>query len=323
MRFALMIEPQQGLTYDEQLAIARTAEASGFETLLRSDHYASFPGPAGLHTTDAWTVIAGLARETTRLRLGSLVSPITFRIPGTFAKVTATADEMSGGRVEVGMGAGWNATEHEGLGIPFPPFGERFDRLEEAVAIVHGLWTEPDGWSYAGRFWHVESARFGPRPTSGERRHPHLLVGGDGKPRGLRLGATYADEYNLTAGRSEAAVADVRAGLQAACAAAGRDPDTMVFSAMVGVLVGESEGDVRDLVKAQLEMLHLPADEGEAWFADRRSHWIMGTPEQALERIEAYARSGAQRIALQTFLPRELGMIRLLGARVLPDAAGL
>jgi F420-dependent oxidoreductase-like protein len=323
MRFALMIEPQQGLTYAEQLAIARTAEASGFETLLRSDHFASFPGPAGLHTTDAWTVIAGLARETTRLRLGSLVSPVTFRVPGTFAKVVATADEMSGGRVEVGMGAGWNAAEHEGLGIPFPPLAERMDRLEEALAIVHGLWTEPDGWSYEGRHWQLHGSRFGPRPSHpGGRRHPHLIVGGEGKPRGLRLAATYADEYDLTSARAEA-IAEVRAGLQAACVAADRDPDTIVFSAMVGVLVGESEGDVRDLIRSQVEMLGMSPAEAESWLASRRERWIMGTPEQALERIADFARGGVQRIALQDFLPRELEMISLLGARVLPEAAGL
>ncbi|MGH2408310.1 MAG: TIGR03560 family F420-dependent LLM class oxidoreductase [Candidatus Limnocylindrales bacterium] len=318
-----MIEPQQGLTYLEQLAIARTAEAAGFEALLRSDHFGSFPGPAGLHTTDAWTVIAGLARETTRLRLGTLVSPVTFRIPGTFAKVAATVEEMSEGRIEVGIGAGWNSVEHEALGIPFPPLLERVDRLEEELAIIHGLWTEPDGWSYEGRHWQVRQARFGPRPASeGGRRHPHLIVGGEGKPRGLRLAATYADEYNLTSGRSEA-VAEVRAALRGACDSAGRDPDTIVYSAMVGVLVGETETDVRDLVKAQVEMLGMPAAEGEAWFADRRGRWIMGTPEQALERIAFYARAGAQRIALQTFLPRESDMISLLGAKVLPEAAGL
>src|SRR3972149_777815 len=201
MRFALMIEPQQGLSYDEQLAVARTAEDGGVEALLRSDHYASFPGEGGLPTTDAWTVIAGLARETSRTRLGALVSPVTFRVPGALAKVVATADEMSGGRVGVGLGAGWNELEHAELGIPFPPLRERFDRLEEALAIVHGLWTEPDGWAHEGRFWQVRGARFRPRPIFGQRRHPHLIVGGHGKPRGLRPAATDADEYNPPSAR--------------------------------------------------------------------------------------------------------------------------
>src|SRR3989337_2018565 len=157
MRFALMIEPQQGLSYDEQLAVARTAEDGGFEALLRSDHYASFPGEGGLPTTDAWTVIAGLARETSRIRLGALVSPVTFRVPGALAKVVATADE-------VGLGPGWNELEHAELGTPCPPLRERFDRLEEALAIVHGLWTEPDGWAHEGRVWQGGGAPFPPRP---------------------------------------------------------------------------------------------------------------------------------------------------------------
>src|SRR6188768_3221314 len=131
VRFALMTEPQQGLTYDEQLAITRRAEDAGFETFFRSDHYQSFPGPSGLHTTDAWTTLAGLARETTRIGLGVLVSPVTFRLPGSLAKVVATVDEMSGGRVELGLGAGWNETEHVQHGLPFPEQADRFDMLEE------------------------------------------------------------------------------------------------------------------------------------------------------------------------------------------------
>jgi len=322
MRFALMIEPQQGLSYDEQLAVARTAEDGGFEALLRSDHYASFPGEGGLPTTDAWTVIAGLARETSRIRLGALVSPVTFRVPGALAKVVATADEMSGGRVEVGLGAGWNELEHAELGIPFPPLRERFDRLEEALAIVHGLWTEPDGWAHEGRFWQVRGARFRPRPIFGQRRHPHLIVGGHGKPRGLRLAATYADEYNLTSARPEAA-REVFGRLEAVCVAAGRDPGQVVRSAMAGVLVGESEGDVRDLVRAQTAFIGLDAAGAEGWLAARRERWIMGTPEQALERIEAFARAGVERLALQDFLPRDLAMIRLISGRVLPQGAAL
>src|SRR5918999_1552775 len=191
-----MTEPQQGLTYEEVLAVARTAEEAGFEGYLRSDHYASFPGESGQHTTDAWTTLAGLARETTRIHIGTLVSPVTFRIPGAFAKQVTTVDEMSGGRVEVGMGAGWNELEHEQLGIPFPAVRERYDMLEEALTILHGLWSEPDGWSFEGRHWQVRDALFRPKPAWGGRRHPHIMVGGGGKPRGLSLAARFADEYN-------------------------------------------------------------------------------------------------------------------------------
>ena len=166
MRFALMIEPQQGLTYDEQLAVARRAEAAGFETLFRSDHYESFPGATGEPTTDAWTVLAGLARDTTRIGLGTLVSPVTFRNPGNLAKVAITVDEMSGGRVEVGVGAGWHAAEHRRHGFPFPEIGERADMLEETLEVLRGLWDEPDGWSFIGEHFAIEDALFRPKPAS-------------------------------------------------------------------------------------------------------------------------------------------------------------
>ncbi len=184
MRFALMIEAQQGLTYDEQLAIVRRAEAAGFESFFRSDHYQSFPGPAGDRTTDAWAVLAGLARDTARIGLGVLVSPVTFRHAGSLAKVATTVDEMSGGRIEFGLGAGWNDEEHRQLGLPFPPINERADLLEDNLAILHGLWGEPDGWSYAGKVLKIEGAQFYPkpvdvpgRPAPAERRRPAAAPG--------------------------------------------------------------------------------------------------------------------------------------------------
>jgi F420-dependent oxidoreductase-like protein len=311
MRFALMTEPQQGLTYEEILALARTAEAAGLEAFFRSDHYASFPGPAGLPTTDAWATLAGLARDTSTIRIGSLVSPVTFRIPGAFAKQVATVDEMSGGRVEVGMGAGWNDEDHHQLGIPFPPLKERYDRLEEALAIVHGLWTEPDGWDYRGATWQVTDALFRPRPTTAGRRHPNLLLGGEGGPRLARLVATYADEFNRTSA-SPANVRDAYARVRAACAATGRDPDLVVLSAMVGVLVADSESEMRDRLRQQVAFVG-SSSSAEEWLAERQDRWIMGTPDQARARIEEFAAAGVQRIMLQDFLPRDLEMVALLG----------
>ncbi|MET1231879.1 MAG: TIGR03560 family F420-dependent LLM class oxidoreductase [Candidatus Limnocylindrales bacterium] len=321
MRFALMIEPQQGLSYVEQLAIARTAEAAGFETLLRSDHYTSFPGDAGLPTTDAWTVVAGLARETERIRLGVLVSPITFRHPGTFAKIVGTADEMSGGRIEAGLGAGWNEQEHAELGLHFPPLGERFDRLEESLAIIHGLWSEPDGWSYEGRYWQVRDALFRPVPASAGRRHPHLMLGGSGGPRALRLAASYADEYDLTSASPEAA-RDVVERLGRACVAAGRDRATIVCSAMTGMLIGSDEAEVQRRLEAQLEMFGMGRDEGAEWLASRRDRWVLGPPERAMAVVAAFEAAGVERLVLQTFVPRDLEMIRLAGQLVADRAAG-
>lgn len=315
MRFALMTEPQQGLSYAELLAIARAAEVAGFEAFLRSDHYTSFPGGSGRATSDAWATLAGLARETSRIRLGSLVSPVTFRLPGAFAKLVTTVDEMSGGRIEVGVGAGWNELEHAQLGIPFPPLVERYDRLEEALTIIHGLWTEPDGWSFEGRFWQVRGSLYRPPPARGGRRHPHLVLGGDGRPRGVRLAAMYGDEYNAS-GMAPAEAAEILARLRAACRTVGRDPEGVAFSVMTGVLVGETEGDVRDRVAALREELQLDPDEVEAWLARRTSRWILGTPEQALEQVAAYETAGVQRLALQDLMPRDLAMVGLLGERV-------
>jgi F420-dependent oxidoreductase-like protein len=327
MLFALMTEPQQGLSYEEILAVCRAAEEAGFETYLRSDHYTSFPGEEGLHTTDAWATLAGLARETSRIRLGTLVSPVTFRIPGALAKLVGTVDEMSGGRIDVGLGAGWNAREHAQLGIPFPPLGERYDRLEEALTILHGLWTEPDGWSFEGRHWQVRGARLRPRAADaeghvppGRRRHPRLVLGGEGKPRGLGLAARFADEYNLVSARPERARA-VYAELDAACERLGRDPAEVIHSAMTGVLVAEDESALKERVRAQLEMFGDDPGGAEDWLAERRKRWIMGTPEQALERIAEFERAGVQRLALQDFVPRDLDMVRFMGERLLPQAA--
>lgn len=313
MRFALMIEPQQGLSYDEQLAIARTAESAGFESLFRSDHYVSFPGESGLPTTDAWAVIAGLARETERITLGTLVSPVTFRLPGNLVKVVTTVDQMSGGRIELGLGAGWNEAEHEQHGLPFPPLRERMAMLAEALAIVHGLWSEPDGWSFQGRYWRVREGRLRPRPVERPgRRHPNLIMGGEGGPRSLALAARYADEYNLVSADPGKARA-VYGSLEVAAREAGRDPGTIVRSAMTGVLVAESEAELRDRVRQQIAMFGEEREDAKGWLEARRGRWIMGTPAEASERVRALEAAGVERLMLQDFLPRDLGMIELLG----------
>jgi len=311
MRFALMTEPQQGLSYDEILALARAAEEAGLETFFRSDHYTSFPGEAGLPTTDAWATLAGLARDTSRIGIGSLVSPVTFRIPGQFAKMVATVDEMSGGRVEVGMGAGWNEQEHAELGIPYPPLGERYDMLEEAVAIVHGLWTEPDGWRFDGTHWRVAGSRFEAKPARGGRRHPPLILGGDGGPRLARLAARYADEFNLSSATPQRA-REAFGRMRDACLAIGRDPDSLRLSAMTGVLLADSAGELRDRIREQLAFTGA-GDDAETWLDERRERWILGTLDEASSRVQALADAGAGRIMLQDFLPRDLAMVGLRG----------
>ncbi|MFN2483824.1 MAG: LLM class flavin-dependent oxidoreductase, partial [Candidatus Limnocylindria bacterium] len=285
-----------------------------------SDHYASFPGGGGRPTTDAWATLAGLARDTTRIRLGTLVSPVTFRIPGGFAKMTATVHEMSGGRVEVGIGAGWNDLEHAQHGIPFPEIGLRYDMLSEELAILHGLWTEPDGWSFDGTHWQVQGSLFYPKPTGGTgERHPHLILGGEGRRRMAGLVARYADEFNLSPAHPDTA-REAFDRVRRACRDAGRDPDQVVYSAMTGVLVGATAGELRDRVRAQLSFLGESDEDADGWLAKRRDRWIIGTPDEASERIDAFERAGVQRLMLQDFLPRDLNMVRLLGSTVVGAA---
>jgi F420-dependent oxidoreductase-like protein len=313
MRFALMTEPQMGLTYDEQLAVARRAEAAGFETFFRSDHYESFPGDSDQPTTDAWAVLAGLARDTSRIGLGVLVSPVTFRNPGNLAKVAVTVDGMSGGRVEVGVGAGWHEAEHHRHGFPFPPIVERADRLEETLEILRGLWEAPDGWSFHGRHWTVDDAHFRPKPASLPARAGRLLrliVGGQGSPRSFRIAARYADEFNLSSTSPDGAV-EQYAKLDAALSAAGRDPATITRSAMVGLLIGRTDAEVRDREQALLAAFGGADDESEGWLDTRRPRWIHGTPDTARATVRRFAEAGVQRLMLQDFLARDLEMIDL------------
>ena len=328
MRYALMTEPQQGMSYADQLAAAKRAEANGFDTFFRSDHFASFPGPAGKPTTDAWTVLAGLARETERIGLGVLVSPVTFRHPGVFAKVVMTVDEMSGGRVEAGVGAGWNDDEHRELGLAFPPLSERADLLEDELAILNGLWGEPDGWSFTVS---PASASRSPVPTPRRRcarspadalgrGRPRIIVGSAGTPRSYRLAARYADEYNLSSA-SPSRFVEVGRELDAACAAIGRDPSSLARSTMAGVLVGRDATEVKAREEALLELFG-PSDveEGEAWLETRRTRWVYGTPDDARAQLTRFAEAGVQRIMLQDFLPWDLAMIDVMGEELVGRA---
>ncbi len=324
MRFALMIEAQQGLSYEDQLAFVRRAEAAGFEAFFRSDHYASFPGPSDGPTTDAWTVLAGLARETERITLGVLVSPVTFRHPGNFVKVVTTVDEMSGGRIEVGVGAGWNEADHRPLGLAFPEIGARADLMEDQLAILHGLWTEPDGWSYEGHHLRIENGFLRPKPVDVPGRphaangtvRPRIIVGGEGSPRGFRLAARYADEFNLTASSPERAV-ERYAALDASCRAAGRDPATVTHSLMAGVIVGADSADVARRRTALLRALGVAETGSSEWYEARKARWILGTPDEARVMVRRFAAAGVERIMLQDFLPWDLEMVDLMGAELI------
>jgi alkanesulfonate monooxygenase SsuD/methylene tetrahydromethanopterin reductase-like flavin-dependent oxidoreductase (luciferase family) len=326
MRFALMIEAQQGLSYEDQLSLARRAEAGGFEAFFRSDHYASFPGDSGQPTTDAWAVLAGLARETSTISLGTLVSPVTFRHPGNFVKVVTTVDQMSDGRVEVGVGAGWNEADHDPLGLAFPEIEDRADLLEDQLALLHGLWEEPRGWDFDGHQVRVRGGALtaGPvqrdgRPVGRDgRTRPRIITGSEGSPRGFRLAARYSDEFNLSSTSPEAAPEKERQ-LDEACRAIGRDPTSLARSAMVGVLIGATAADVTRRARDLIASVGGSGD-AEAYLQARRKRWIIGTPEEARAMVRRYADAGIERIMLQDLLPRDGEMVDLMAHELIDKA---
>ncbi|HEX9994898.1 MAG TPA: LLM class F420-dependent oxidoreductase [Acidimicrobiales bacterium] len=305
MDLRVFTEPQQGASYDELLAVALAAEDAGFDAFFRSDHYLrmgqgdGLPGP-----TDAWVTLAGLARDTRRVRLGTLVTSATFRHPGPLAIAVAQVDAMSGGRVELGLGAGWFDDEHTAYGIPFPPLGERFERLEEQLAIVTGLWSTPEGerFSFDGRHHRLDGSPALPKPV--QRPRPPVIVGGGGPRRTPRLAARFADEFNLPFGSlDDFAAARRRVG--EACEAIDRDPATMRWSAALAVCCGADEGEVE---RRAATIGREPAE--------LREHAVAGTPDECRATLGRWAEAGADRLYLQVLDVRDLDHVALLGAEL-------
>jgi F420-dependent oxidoreductase-like protein len=309
-----MIEGQQGVTWRDWCDLADLAERTGFEGLFRSDHYFSALGVSGVGATDAWTILAALAARTKRLRLGTLVSPVTFRLPGVLAREVLTVDHISGGRVEIGMGAGWWEEEHTRFGIPFHDVHTRWEMLEEQVPIVHGLLTE-DSYSFQGKHYQLEGADQLPKPV--QRPRPPLILGGTTV--GSRMQALigrYADEFNTVGGTPE----EVRgrfARARSAVEAAGRDPSALVTSLMTWFFVGRTEEEYLDALR-RAHGLDPSAGPFEAYRADIEHDCIVGTPEQAIERLRAYAEVGVQRIFLNHELYDDAAMVELVASDVLP-----
>jgi alkanesulfonate monooxygenase SsuD/methylene tetrahydromethanopterin reductase-like flavin-dependent oxidoreductase (luciferase family) len=327
MRFALMIEAQMGLSYEDQLSIVRRAEMAGFEAFFRSDHYASFPGSAEQDTTDAWAVLAGLARETSTIHLGALVSPVTFRHPGNFAKLVTTVDQMSGGRIEVGVGAGWNDDDHLPLGLDYPEMKERADLLEDQLALLHGLWEEEPGWDFDGHRVQVRGGALRPGPVHVDgrpigkngRARPRIITGGEGSPRGFRIAAKYSDEFNLSSSSPQVAV-EKQKDLDEACRAIARDPKTLTRSTMAGALIGRDDSEVARRADQLLASFGEPGSDGATWLNARRNRWILGTPDQARSMVQRYADAGIERIMLQDFVPLDFEHIDLLAETLIAGA---
>jgi F420-dependent oxidoreductase-like protein len=305
MKLRIFTEPQQGASYDTLLRVARATEDLGFDAFFRSDHYlrmegASGPPPPDDGPTDAWVTLGGLARETSTIRLGTLMTPATFRYPGPLAISVAQVDQMSGGRVEFGFGAGWFDAEHAAYAIPFPALGERFDRYEEQLAIITGLWTTPKGerFSYQGRYYTVTGSPGLPKPAQQPR--PPVLVGGGGAKRTPALAAAYADEFNVPfASLDDTAAAFGR--VRDACAAAGRAEGSMIYSAAQTVCCGRTPEELRRRA------------ESIGWDLDKmRGSGLTGSPAQIADRIGEFAGIGAQRIYLQVLDLHDLDHLEAL-----------
>ena len=305
MRVELMIEGQEGVTWPQWLALARACEEGGIGTLFRSDHYLSVDGHVERGSLETWATLAGLAAATSRLRLGALVSPATFRHPSVLAKLVTAVDHISGGRVELGLGAGWNEREHEAYGFAFPPLGERMEMLAEQLEIVRGAWAEGP-FSFAGRHYRLDAVDALPKPV--QRPHPPLIVGGAARPRGARLAARFADEYN-TVFATPAECAERRAVLEGAWRDAGRDPATLTFSVMVPWLCGADAAELQ----SRAERLAAWRDTDSAsLLVEFAEVGVVGTFDEALARLKEYRDAGVDRIMLQHLLHDDTAAVALL-----------
>jgi F420-dependent oxidoreductase-like protein len=305
MRFAVMIEGQEDVTWEDWVALAEACERLGFEALFRSDHYGSLEGVESRGSLDAWGTVCALAAITSDVRLGTLVSPATFRHPSVLAKSAVTADHISGGRVELGIGTGWNEREHRAYGFEFPPMGTRMDRLAEQLEIVAGSFAEGP-FDFAGEHWSVEALDARPKPVQDPLP---IVMGGAAAPRGAALAARFAAEYNVVAATpDDAAAAGKR--LDAACDEAGRDPSTLTHSLMHRLIAGRDDGELESRAS------QLGIDLGDA-----RANGLTGTPDELVARLHEYESAGIERVMLQHLLHRDIEALELVAAEVLPAFA--
>ncbi|WP_441962956.1 LLM class F420-dependent oxidoreductase [Mycolicibacterium houstonense] len=306
MDFRVFVEPQQGATYSDQLAVARAAEALGYSAFFRSDHYLAMSGDGLPGPTDSWVTLAGIARETSAIRLGTMVTSATFRHPGPLAISVAQVDEMSGGRVELGLGAGWFEAEHQAYAIPFPPLGERFDRLEEQLRILTGLWDTPVGetFDFAGKHYSVVDSPALPKPT--QNPHPPIVIGGMGAKRTPALAAEFAAEFNVpfvpldTLKTQFTRVAD-------AVVAVGRAADSMTYSAAFVLCAGRDEAQIAQRAAAisrEVDELHSNSP-------------LVGTPAEIVDKLGPFLEAGVQRVYLQMLDQSDLDHLELFAGEVI------
>ena len=306
MDFRVFVEPQQGASYSDQLRVAQTAEALGFSAFLRSDHYLAMSGDGLPGPTDSWVTLGAIARETSSIRLGTLVTSATFRYPGPLAVAVAQVDEMSDGRVDFGIGAGWFDAEHLAYAIPFPPLGERFARLTEQLEIITGLWTSPVGESfdYAGAHYVINDSPALPKPV--QRPHPPIIIGGTGAKRTPALAATFADEFNAPFASLDTIKTQFER-VREAVDSVGRTTDSMTYSASFVVCAGRNDAEIARRAAAigrELDEL-------------RTNSPLVGTPAEIVENLGAFAEIGVQRVYLQLLDLSDLEHLRLFADEVM------
>jgi alkanesulfonate monooxygenase SsuD/methylene tetrahydromethanopterin reductase-like flavin-dependent oxidoreductase (luciferase family) len=309
MALRIFTEPQQGASYDQLLAAARTAEQCGFDAFFRSDHYLKMGSATGLPAyTDAWITLAGLARDTTTIRLGTLVTPVTLRPVGTFPVIVSQVDHMSQGRIEVGLGAGWYREEHDAYGVDFPDGAARYDLLEDQLAILHGVWSAEPGETFVreGLTCTVSLQADALRPM--QKPHPPLVMGGRAGPRGSRLAAKYADEFNV-AFKSSQEMKSVHDSVRSRCDQEGRDPGSIVWSVALVLCCGATEQELA----RRAGVIGRDIDE-------LRQNGLAGSPAELVDKIATYAKAGAERFYLQVLDLSDMDQLRLVAEEVLPHA---
>jgi F420-dependent oxidoreductase-like protein len=320
MDVCLMIEGQEGVTWAQWVALAGACEELGFGGLFRSDHYLSSSHPTERGALDAWATITALGAVTERIRLGSMVSPVTFRHPAMLAKSVVTADHVSGGRVELGMGAGWFEREHAAFGYPFPPLRERMDMLEEQVEIVHRLWGgDGDEVTFEGAHYRLDACPALPRAV--QDPHPWLIIGGGAGPRSAAIAARWADEYDVV--YVDPTGAKERIGrVSAACEAIGRDPSSVRRSLLTKVIVGRDEAEVRRRAAELMTWTNVEGDL-DTYLADLRATHVAGTVDEVLERLAEYAAAGIGRVLVHQLVHEDLDSVELIGREIVAAAATL
>ncbi|MDP9073399.1 MAG: TIGR03560 family F420-dependent LLM class oxidoreductase [Actinomycetota bacterium] len=319
MRVCLMVEGQEDVTWDQWLALAQACQKSGLEGLFRSDHYLSVQGRTNRGSLDAWATLAALAQASQGIRLGTMVSPVTFRHPSVLAKMVVTVDHVSGGRAELGIGAGWLEAEHRVYGFPFPGPEARLEMLEEQIEIVRRSW-DPGPFDFTGRHYRVEGLDAWPKPR--QQPHPNLIVGGSGGRRSARVAARWADEYNTVFAPPDQCRTR-RQRVADACAEEGRDPAGVVFSLMTGAVVGRDDDELRRRARAAMDRAG-ETGSADAWLAARGPELVTGTVEQAVEQLRRFEASGVQRVMLQHLQHDDLDMVHVLGqvAALVADPEG-